>query len=281
MKPGGSGLNPNAAAYVPLYKRETDSTKPAAAAATHDVQHQPYGYGVQGKGSFPGSHMRDDDSEMEMEFLLASFSNLSDESICDVYLANNGDLDATIKMLTQHENECSEEYEKDGYSEMQRKNDVECEEEERTLFQIRMELGEEIGRGHFDYGCSPKLKKERLLLDASQNLRFGCSLFQIRMELGKEIGRGHFDYGCSPKLKKERFMLQLALDERHEVRYEDGYTRGSDARIEWERREDFCFCSFEGNNYEGAQGREMYHYKRRKGRAHQDSMQEDGKDGVG
>ncbi|WZZ25657.1 hypothetical protein YC2023_009058 [Brassica napus] len=30
-----------------------------------------------------------------------------------------------------------------------------------------------------------------------------------------------------------------------------------------------------------AQGREMYHYKRRKGRAHQDSMQEDGKDGVG
>ncbi|KAF2543024.1 hypothetical protein F2Q68_00030088, partial [Brassica cretica] len=71
--------------------------------------------------------------------------------------------------------------------------------------------------------------------------------FQIRMELGKEIGRGHFDYGCSPKLKKERFMLQLALDERHGVRYEDGYTRGSDARIEWERREDFCFFSFEGN----------------------------------
>ncbi|XP_022550447.2 polyadenylate-binding protein-interacting protein 6 isoform X3 [Brassica napus] len=136
MKPGGSGLNPNAAAYVPLYKREADSTKPAAATATHDVQHQPYGYGVQGKGSFPGSHMRDDDSEMEMEFLLASFSNLSDESICDVYLANNGDLDATIEMLTQHE------------------------------FQLRMELGEEIGRGHFDYGCSPKLKKER----------FACSL---------------------------------------------------------------------------------------------------------
>ncbi|CAN6869414.1 unnamed protein product [Brassica oleracea] len=103
MKAGGSGLNPNAAAYVPLYKREADSAKPAAAAATHDVQHQPYGYGVQGKGSFPGSHMRDDDSEMEMEFLLASFSDLSDESIRDVYLANNGDLDATIEMLTQLE----------------------------------------------------------------------------------------------------------------------------------------------------------------------------------
>jgi len=95
-------LNPNAAAYVPLYKREADSTK-SVVAATHDVQHQPYGYEVQGKGSFPSSHMRDDDSEMEMEFLLASFSNLSDESICDVYLANNGDLDATIEMLTQLE----------------------------------------------------------------------------------------------------------------------------------------------------------------------------------
>lgn len=34
-----------------------------------------------------------------------------------------------------------------------------------------MELGEEIERGHFDYGCSPKFKKERLLLNASQNLR--------------------------------------------------------------------------------------------------------------
>ncbi|KAG2251917.1 hypothetical protein Bca52824_082053 [Brassica carinata] len=126
-----------------------------------------------------------------------------------------------------------QEYEKDGYSEMQRKNDVECEGEERKLFQIRMKLGEEIGRGHFDYGCSPKFKKERLLLNASQNLRFACSLM---------------------------------IDEGQEVRYEDGYMRGSDARIEWERREDFCFCLFEGSNYERAQGREMYHYKRRKGR---------------
>ncbi|KAJ0253201.1 hypothetical protein HA466_0122680 [Hirschfeldia incana] len=100
MKPGGgSGLNPNAAAYVPLSKREGDPAKPVAAAVsatTHHVQHQPYGYGVQGKG-----HVMDD--EMEMEFLLASFSGLSDESIRDVYLANNGDLDATMDMLTQLE----------------------------------------------------------------------------------------------------------------------------------------------------------------------------------
>ncbi|KAF8099331.1 hypothetical protein N665_0245s0010 [Sinapis alba] len=93
MKPGGgSGLNPNAVAYVPLSKREgDDAAKPvAAAAATHHVQHQPYG---------------DDDSEMEMEleFLLATFSDLSHDSIREVYLANNSDLDETIEMLTQLE----------------------------------------------------------------------------------------------------------------------------------------------------------------------------------
>ncbi|WZZ63130.1 hypothetical protein YC2023_063237 [Brassica napus] len=63
-------------AYAPLSKREGDSSKHVAAdAATHDVQHQqPYGYRVQGNGSSPDAHMRDDDSEtdMEMEFLLAN-----------------------------------------------------------------------------------------------------------------------------------------------------------------------------------------------------------------
>lgn len=98
-------MNPNAAAYAPLSKREGDSSKHVAAdAATHDVQHQqPYGYGVQGKGSSSGSQMRNDDSEFDMEFLLANFSDLSIESVRDVYLANDGDVDATIEMLTQLE----------------------------------------------------------------------------------------------------------------------------------------------------------------------------------
>ncbi|KAF3567855.1 hypothetical protein DY000_02011315 [Brassica cretica] len=38
-----------------------------------------------------------------MEFLLANFSDLSIESVRDVYLANDGDVDATIEMLTQLE----------------------------------------------------------------------------------------------------------------------------------------------------------------------------------
>ncbi|CAA7025911.1 unnamed protein product [Microthlaspi erraticum] len=109
MKPGGSSsLNPYAAAYVPLFKREP--------ATQHVQQHQPqvaaHGYGgVQGTGCYPGSQMsmpkqmRDEDLEMDMEieFLLVTFSNLSHESINDVYMANNGDLDATIEMLNQLE----------------------------------------------------------------------------------------------------------------------------------------------------------------------------------
>ncbi|CAN7071579.1 unnamed protein product [Brassica oleracea var. botrytis] len=55
---------------------------------------------------------------------------------------------------------------------------------------------------------------------------------------------------CLKSLKHGKGSSQLTLkevqDEGHEVRYEDGYMRGSDARIEWERREIFCFCSFEG-----------------------------------
>lgn len=115
-------MNPHAAAYVPLSKREGGSAKPAA--ATHHVQYQPYGaYGYDGDhgmGSFPGSQMympktttyssdnkqmRDEDLDMDMEieYLLATFSALSHESINDVYLANNGDLDSTIEMLNQLE----------------------------------------------------------------------------------------------------------------------------------------------------------------------------------
>ncbi|CAN8265156.1 unnamed protein product [Cochlearia groenlandica] len=123
MKPGGSALNPYAAAYVPLSKREgyLDKSRSTNPATHHVQQQQPYvprGYGVaQGMGSFQGSQMPntsssykqmkdeelDLDMDMDMEFLLVTFSGLSHESINDVYLANNGDLDATIEMLNQLE----------------------------------------------------------------------------------------------------------------------------------------------------------------------------------
>lgn len=109
-------MNPHAAAYVPLSKREgaSASAKPAAA-STHHVQYQPYGaygYGDQGSQMYmpkttysSDKQLRDEDLEMDMEieYLSATFFDLSHESISDVYLANNGDLDATIEMLNQLE----------------------------------------------------------------------------------------------------------------------------------------------------------------------------------
>ncbi|CAN8252283.1 unnamed protein product [Cochlearia groenlandica] len=115
MKPGGSSLNPYAEAYVPLAKREAPVVDEEQwHAKPPPTQHQPHvahGLGIQGTGSGSGlqgnayKQMNDDDLDMDMdiEFLLVTFSGLSYESINGVYLANNGDLDATIEMLTQLE----------------------------------------------------------------------------------------------------------------------------------------------------------------------------------
>lgn len=107
MKPGGgSGLNPEAAAYAPFSKRDVgDSTHPNVAD----------GYGVEGKDSsqtcMPKTatssekQVTDEDLEMDIDtlFLSETFSDLSYESIIGVYLANDRDLDATIEMLNDLE----------------------------------------------------------------------------------------------------------------------------------------------------------------------------------
>lgn len=118
-------MNPYAAAYVPLSKREGSlvDTKPVTQQHMQQQHHQQqpyYGYGVQGMGSYQGTQMspkkspsemvynhqlKDEDLEMDMdiEYLLATYPGLSQESINDVYLANTCDLDATIEMLNQLE----------------------------------------------------------------------------------------------------------------------------------------------------------------------------------
>ncbi|KAF8115877.1 hypothetical protein N665_0025s0320 [Sinapis alba] len=110
MKPGGGALNPHATSYVPLSKRldhhpdHIDMSFLFANPTTHEII------------SFTEvqaacKQIRDNelDSEMEMdidmdiEYLLVTFSGLSQDSITDVYLANTGDLEATIEMLNQLE----------------------------------------------------------------------------------------------------------------------------------------------------------------------------------
>ncbi|KAL5783204.1 hypothetical protein ACOSP7_008233 [Xanthoceras sorbifolium] len=141
MKSGVSSLNPYAASYVPLSKREAYSrTEHTAKDFKSGNETVWYGHPVnvtqnqhqskvslntvsQGAEKFPipeapsmkshpvhGSYgsssskqTADEEFDMDMEYLQMSFPGLSDQSLTDVYLANKGDLEATIDMLTQLE----------------------------------------------------------------------------------------------------------------------------------------------------------------------------------
>ncbi|CAH2073053.1 unnamed protein product, partial [Thlaspi arvense] len=120
MKPGAFALNPHAASYVPLSKRVDFADMDGlvfANPSAHVVQGQQISFaGVEVSMPKKSSEMaykqiRDDDLDldlemdidMDIEYLLVTFSGLSQESITDVYLANGGDLEATIEMLNQLE----------------------------------------------------------------------------------------------------------------------------------------------------------------------------------
>ena len=78
--------------------------------ATHIVQGQEHMFMPNNASEMAYKQIRDDDDldlemdiDMDIEYLLVTFSGLSQESITDVYLANSGDLEATIEMLNQLE----------------------------------------------------------------------------------------------------------------------------------------------------------------------------------
>ncbi|KAG2335126.1 hypothetical protein Bca4012_016334 [Brassica carinata] len=114
MKPGGAfALNPNAASYVPLSNRGDHADVEGFLFANPTTQEISFA-GVQvsmppeKSSEMAYKQIRDDldlemDIDMDIEYLLVTFSGLSQESITDVYLANSGDLEATIEMLTQLE----------------------------------------------------------------------------------------------------------------------------------------------------------------------------------
>ncbi|KAG7554920.1 Ubiquitin system component Cue [Arabidopsis suecica] len=118
MKPGAFALNPHAASYVPISKRVDyggggdDGLMFAAKSPTQGQQISFSGVEVsmpKKSSEMAYKQIRDDDLDLEMdidmdiEYLLVTFSGLSQESITDVYLANGGDLEATIEMLNQLE----------------------------------------------------------------------------------------------------------------------------------------------------------------------------------
>ncbi|KAF2304528.1 hypothetical protein GH714_032979 [Hevea brasiliensis] len=140
MKPGVSTLNPNAASYIPLSKREAAenievpgvttkvcqsgnetvwngpaehttqgrqhkqaSSTPQTSALKSHYAHGFYGSSSQSLYDLTDKQMMDEEFDMDLEYLQMTFPGISDESLNDVYMANKGDLEATIDMLNQLE----------------------------------------------------------------------------------------------------------------------------------------------------------------------------------
>lgn len=125
MKQGVSSLNPYAAAYIPLSKRCADDRTYVTATESEEnpycnLQDQLHFKGSLDSGAhgsakqFYGSssctfnelaekQMSTEEFDMDLEFLQMTFTGISDQSLTDVYLANKGDLEATVDMLNQLE----------------------------------------------------------------------------------------------------------------------------------------------------------------------------------
>ncbi|XP_065849979.1 polyadenylate-binding protein-interacting protein 6 isoform X2 [Euphorbia lathyris] len=130
MKTGVSTLNPYAASYVPLFKREvaeksdvlgvadssnqtiffgpatqhekTSSVNEASALKSHSSDGF---YALSSQNSFEMTEhqIMEDPFDMHLVYLQMQFPGISDESLNDVYIANKGDLEATVDMLHQLE----------------------------------------------------------------------------------------------------------------------------------------------------------------------------------
>ncbi|KAB1204531.1 Polyadenylate-binding protein-interacting protein 5 [Morella rubra] len=124
MKPGVSSLNPYAASYIPLSKRDandrTNLTAKDSKSGSECIQfgnpeqlhsktsvdfsvHNRYGSLPHNVNQVTDKQTLDEEYDMDLEYLQMTFTGLSYQSLTDVYLANNGDLDATIDMLNQLE----------------------------------------------------------------------------------------------------------------------------------------------------------------------------------
>lgn len=58
---------------------------------------------MQIQGEMSGEQIMDEEFDMDLEYLRMIFPGLSNDSVLDVYMANNRDLEATIDMLNQLE----------------------------------------------------------------------------------------------------------------------------------------------------------------------------------
>ncbi|XP_057727814.1 polyadenylate-binding protein-interacting protein 6 [Arachis stenosperma] len=130
MKQIVSSLNPYAASYVPLSKRESHgaTADPFQSPPYHAAQNQhhqfhssasaskPVAETFQGNINNPASssygsvptgfvdnQFADYDPDMDVEYLRMQFPGISEESLRDVYMVNECDIDAAVEMLNQLE----------------------------------------------------------------------------------------------------------------------------------------------------------------------------------
>ncbi|XP_062089440.1 polyadenylate-binding protein-interacting protein 5-like [Humulus lupulus] len=127
MKPGVSTLNPYAAAYIPLSKRELEPALMSPNQHYHNasfegsfhvpaeqfsqdvfsVRNQPlhssFGGSSQNVNVGLEKQILDEEFDIDLDFLQMTFPGLSEQSLAGVYLANKGDLEATVDMLNQLE----------------------------------------------------------------------------------------------------------------------------------------------------------------------------------
>ncbi|PON58939.1 Ubiquitin system component Cue [Trema orientale] len=127
MKPGVSTLNPYAAAYIPLSKRGAEQAvitqnqrhhkasfegnfHAKAEQFNQDVfsakSHSSHGFysgSSQNVNELAEKQLLDEEFDIDLEYLQMTFPGLSEQSLADVYLANKGDLEATVDMLNQLE----------------------------------------------------------------------------------------------------------------------------------------------------------------------------------
>ncbi|KAJ8751861.1 hypothetical protein K2173_026061 [Erythroxylum novogranatense] len=129
MKPGASTLNPYAASYIPLSKREaadivevpglpvksseggsqtvwcgpvehnTQTKQQDRASETFAIKG--HSFLISGGSSSQNPNEMTEELEMDLEYLQMIFPGISDESLNDAYLASRGDVEATMDMLHQ------------------------------------------------------------------------------------------------------------------------------------------------------------------------------------
>ncbi|KAG5018681.1 hypothetical protein JHK82_014622 [Glycine max] len=105
-----SCLNPHAASFVPLFKRDDDEAPPQPHQHQHILESS-----LQLKKTNPSpppqldvTELIEEDADLDIELLKIMFPDFAEQSLRDVYFVNYADLNAAIDMLDHLKFDCDE-----------------------------------------------------------------------------------------------------------------------------------------------------------------------------